>query len=307
MKSPLRLLAVAGALGAASLSLSACDASPYAARVNGHVISQLQLNTQLKELASTPQFVSYFNTQSSSSNGGSGAVVAGTGGPGTYSQTFVSAVLRLDVEVAAMDQHLAATGRQPGPDALQAARGLQEASSSSYWDQLPPSQRDFLTRLVADEGMLTPVSTDTAGLQNVYAQLAPYIFSQVCVQQATAFSQADAAGLIASGNPGGSQICYDQQALEAQPAAFQAAVRGLKTGQLARTPVKTSYGYVVLKLISRDGPGLTDGVKRVLSLTSATSVSPEVSSTIQRASVKVNPAYGTWSNGQVQPPSAPKA
>ena len=305
MKTPLRLLALAGTLAAGSLSLSACDASPYAASVNGHKISQLSLNTQLKELASTPGFVSYFDSQSSSQSGGSGAVVAGTGGPGTYSQSFVSAVLRLDIEVAALDQHLAAAGNLPGSDAIQAARGLQEATSSSYWDQLPASQRDLLTRLVADQAMLTPVASDTAGLQNVYKQLQPYIFSQVCLQQATAFNSSEAAQIIAAGVQGGSRVCYDQAALEAQPAAFQATVRGLSVGQVAQSPVQTSYGYVALRLISRDGPGLSDQVQRVLSLTAASSQPQGVTAVIQSARVKVNPAYGSWSNGQVQPPAPP--
>lgn len=304
MKRALRLLALAGTLGAASASLSACDASPYAASVNGHVISQLTLNQQLKEFAAAPAFVSSFDSSESAQNGGTGATVTGSGGPGTYAQSFVARVLTGLITGEALQQHLSAAGKLPSPQTVETVRAVLELDST-YWDQLPQSLRQVEVQEAADEAALTPVTLDQSTLQSDFSQVAPYVFSQVCLQQASAFDSNTAMQIIASGTVAGTRVCYDQASLEDQPAAFQSAVHGLSVGQIAQTPVKTSYGYLVVKLVSRDTPRITEGVAQAITLLTSPNTPQQVQAVLDAERIKVNPAYGTWTNGQVRPPTPP--
>lgn len=301
MKRALRTIALAGALAAGSVSLSACDASPYAASVDGHSISQLTLNNQLKAWSSNRTWVASFDSANSSQSGGSGATVAGTGGPGTYSSTFADDILDNLIQVTIIHRHLAATGRLPSPDEVVASRAVNELLRSDYWSQFPQPLRQFLVEQLADQAPLTPVSSDTASLQSAYTQIQPYLFSQLCIVEASAFDQAAAQQLAQSKRLTGAEVCYDQAALEQQPAAFQTKLIGLNVGDVS-DPIPTSFGYQVVQMVRRQSPGFSDGVQRVLSVATAQSVPPAISALIGKAQVKVNPAYGTWSNGRISTP-----
>ncbi len=301
MKRALGTFALIGALAAGSMTLSACDASPYAASVNGETISQLALNTQLKDWASNQTWVTSFDAANSQQNGGSGTTVAGTGGPGTYSSTFVADILDNMIQVRIIHQHLASTANLPGPDEVVASRAVNEFLRSNYWDQFSPTLRSFLVDQLAEQAPLTPVSSDTATLKSAYGQIQPYLFSNLCVTTASAFDDAAARKLASSPDLQGAEVCYDQSSFEDQPVAFQKAVAKLSVGQTA-APIKTSYGYQVVRLTSRQSPGFSQGVQRVLSVATASSPAPQVTRLIGAAHVKVNPAYGTWSGGRITTP-----
>ena len=301
MKRALGTFALIGALAAGSLTLSACDTSPYAASVNGATISQLSLNTQLKEWSSNQTWVTSFDSANSQQNGGSGTTVGGTGGSGTYSSTFVADILDNMIQVQIIHQHLASIGRLPTPDEVVASRAVNEFLRSNYWDGFSPNLRSFLVDQLAEQAPLTPVSTNTATLRSAYAQIQPYLFSNLCVTTAAAFDPTEAQKLASSPHLVGASVCYDQTSFEDQPKPFQDAVAKLSVGQTA-APIKTSYGYQVVRLTSRRSPGFSEGVQRVLSVATASSVPPAVTKLIDSAQVKVNPAYGTWSNGRITTP-----
>ena len=292
---------MAGALAAGSLTLSACDASPYAASVNGYTISQLSLNNQLKQWSSNRTWVASFDSANSQQNGGSGATVAGSGGANTYSSTFVADILDNMIQVRIIHQRLAATGKLPTADEVVASRAVNEFLRANYWAEFPSSLRQFLVEQLAEQAPLTPVSSDTATLKSAYSQITPYLFSSVCVISASAFDQARAQSLASGGNLTGAPVCFSQTDFEDQPAALQKAVQKLSVGQTS-SPIPTSFGYQVVKLVSRQSPGFTEGVQRVLSVATASSVAPSVTALIKSAHVKVNPAYGTWSNGRISTP-----
>lgn len=300
MKRPLRLASLIGALGAGSLLLSACDASPYAAKVNGQVVTVNGLNHQLAAWASNRTWVQQFDASNSSAQGGSGTSVVGSGGPGTYSSAFVADILGDIVDVTAIRQHLARTGQLPTGDETVASRAVNEYLRAQYWTQFPPEVRDFLVDQLAYEAPLAQVPSDTSSLQGPYKQIQPYLFSSVCVVQTSVASLAQASTIISSGSVHGTTICYDQTALEGQSADFQAAVLKLVSpGQLS-APVKTSYGYQLLQLASRNSPGFDQGVQQVIA--AATNQPPAITSILSSAKVEVNPRYGTWSDGQITPP-----
>lgn len=303
MRRPLRLLSVIGALGAGSLALSACDASPYAATVNGQVISVNNLNHQLAEWSSNRVWVRAFDAGNAQNQGGDGTTVVGTGGSGTYSSKFAADILAVNVDVAAIHQHLAATGHPATHDQVVAARAINEYLRAQYWDKFPTQLRDFLVEQLADQGALAAVPANPSSLQGPFNQIQPYLFSSVCVQESTAFSSAAAQAIISSGTLHGPPVCYDQAAIESQSPAFQAAVIKLANVGDISPAIRTPFGFEVLKLASRSTPGFDAGVQQVLS--SATSQPTSINRILASAHVKVNPAYGSWSAGQITPPPSP--
>lgn len=302
MKRAISLIAIAGAALGASLSLSACDASPYAATVNGHSISQVTLNHQLSEWSSNKAWVRSFDSQNSSANGGSGVTVVGAGGSGTYSSAFAAEILANMVQSEIIAQRLHQTREEPTADEVTASRAVNEYLRSAYWEQFSPSLRQFLVQQLADQAVLTPVSTDTATMQTAFNDIKPYLASQTCVREASAVTQSDAQQIVASGTVGGSEECFSQDHLESQSQTFQTAVEKLNVGDIAQ-PIKTTYGYTVVQLASRQTPGETPGVKQVLSVVTARTEPVQITRVVNRARVKVNPTYGTWSKGTITPPS----
>ena len=301
----LRLLSIVGALGVGSVTLTACDASPYAASVNGQVISVNSLNHVLEAWASNQAWVQGFDAASSPSQGGDGTTVVGAGGPGTYTAKFVALILTTQIEVDAVHQHLASTGHTPSADEVVASRAVNEYLRSQYWTQFPQQVRNFFVERLAGWAALTPVPTNTSNLQGPYGEIQPYLFSKVCVTEAAAFDQAKAKQIIASGNVTGTEVCFDQTQLERQSPQFQDAVRKLtKVGEIS-SAVRTDFGYQVLQLTRRVTPPLNADVQRVI--VAAETPPTALSGIVDSARVKVNPRYGSWSNGQVQPPQQTKS
>jgi hypothetical protein len=303
MKTAVRFGALAGALAAGSLTLSACDASPYAATVNGHTITVTAFNQQLREWSANQAWVKQFDAQNATSRGGSGATVAGAGGPGTYSSAFAADILQDLVDTTAIDQHLSARGIDTTQDQTVAARAVNEYLNGAAWTRFSPQLRTYLVDQLASEGALAPVPTDTSTLQQPYTAIQPYLFFTLCVNQESAFDKASAQAIISAGKVRGVEVCYDQQSLEGQSAAYQDAARKLTKPGDVSTAIPASYGYTVVQLVSRTSPGLAAGVKQVIS--AATNPPAALTGIVDAAKVTVNPRYGTWSKGQVTPPKAP--
>jgi hypothetical protein len=296
-------MAGVAALVVLSLSATACDSSPYAARVNSQTIKQTALNLELRQWSSSRDYVSAFNQ----SNSSSGVTVAGQAA-GTYSSKWVAGVLGGMIDAAVFRQELNATGTVPGPGINNAANSV-NAISQVGWDQFSNAFRQTLVGRLADESALTPPSVPPATLKMVYDQYAKYFFQQICTTQSSAFNQADANALQASGVPNGHLACYDQNGFANQPPSFQSAVLGLPIGQTA-PPIPTLYGYLVVKVVSRSDQGFTPDVQRVLStaiLSAQGSPNTTLDALVGKANVKVNPAYGSWQTQQVVSPPAPSA
>lgn len=300
MRRPFRLVALLAAVAAGSLTVTACDASPYAASVDGQVITVNSLNHQLTAWASNRVWVQQFDAGNSTSQGGSGTTVVGSGGPGTYSSAFVADILGDIIDVSAIQHRLAAEAKLPTADEIVASRAVNEYLRSQYWTQFPPSLRAFLVDQLAYEAPLATVPVDPTSLAGPYSQIQPYLFSSVCVDQTAVFSSSAASAVIASGTVHGSKVCYDQVGLEGQSPAFQAEVLKLTSAGQLSSPIRTAYGYQVLQLVSRSTPGFDSGVQQVLA--AATSQPAAINGILAAAKVKINPKYGTWSNGQVTPP-----
>ena len=296
MRTPFRFISVVAALAAGSLGLTACDASPYAATVNGHVITVNEFNHQLSTWTSNKAFVQALSQR--------GNTVTGTGGPGTYSTKFASELLTVLVGADIVHQHLAAAGTPATAEEMVASRAVNQVLYAQVWEQFAPSVRDFLVQQQADLGVLAQIPADLTQVDSGYQQIQQYLFSSVCVIQASAFSSDAAQAIVSSGTVTGAETCYDQADLEALSPALQTAVENLAQPGDISQPVKTSYGFVVLKLVNRSTPGLSPAVEQVLA---SVSNPPDLTAITSGAKVHVNPVYGTWSGSQVIPPVSPLA
>ena len=297
MRTPARFAYVAAALAAGSLVLTACDASPYAAKVNGHVITVNSFNHTLAQWSSNQAVAQSFQS--------GGINVAGAGGPGTYSSNFASQVLSTIVSADIIHRYLAATGHPATSEQQITARAIAEVQDAQIWGQLSPALRNFLVQELADEGALAQPPSDPSTVQSDYQIIERNLFSSVCVIEASAFTQAEAQSISSSGPVNGAPQCYDQIQLDEQSPALQSAIRGLAAPGDVSPPVRTSYGWVVAKLVSRATLPLDPQVQQVLA--AHQSAPPVVQTLLTSAHVHVNPAYGTWSGGQVIPPVSPLA
>lgn len=302
-----RLLLFVAALTAAAGGLSACDASPYAAQVGGQVIKQTALMRELKAWAGAPGYVTEFNNSNSNANGGSGITVAGAAAGSTYNSIWVANQLNGMIEAAIIHQNLASTGNLPDQALLDAARSVSEIAESAFWYQLPTWFRDTLVERLAEQAALTQITTSLTTLKQAYQQYQSYFFSQVCVRQAFG-TQADMQQISQSGNVGGVPVCYSQADFEQQSSTYQKTVMGLAVGQVS-SPVQNGLGYEVVQVASRVQQPFGSEMQRVLGTVIAEAggagVAQVITQLVHTARVKVNPAFGSWHNGQVTPPTPP--
>jgi hypothetical protein len=292
------------ALLTVSLSATACDTSPYAAKVNSEVIKSAALNDELAAWAGNTAYVTDFNSSNSSGNGGTGTTVAGDAS-GTYSTAWVANILTDMIASSVIHQHLVETDALPGPELLAAARSLYQ--SVPYWSEFSPAFRDTLTQRLAEEATFAPIPTGSAlaTVTQGYQQQKQYFYNEVCVRQASTFDKAAAQAITSSGSVAGSTVCYTPIQLEDYPAAFRNALMSLAVGDVSQ-PIQTSYGYEVVQVVSRQEQGFNPSVQKVLSLVGG-SAPDALTAVLRQAQVKVNPAYGSWnaSQFQVDPPHAP--
>jgi parvulin-like peptidyl-prolyl isomerase len=120
-------LTVAALVALAATVVSGCTSSlGYAAIVNGAVISANSINQQLHDIVANKDYVTLIKAQ--------GGTVNGSGGAGSYSQSFVAIVLGEAVNVEIIQQRLAAAHALPSAGQLTTAQGevQQEFESQQY-------------------------------------------------------------------------------------------------------------------------------------------------------------------------------
>jgi hypothetical protein len=300
--APRRLVLILAASIALCLLAAACDASPYAAVVDGQTIKTLQLNQVLGEWSANSAVVA--------AQARAGSPILGDGGPGTYSKSFTDFVLDQLIVADAVHQYLARTGQLPSAQMVAAARGFYEGEAQAYmWYGYPPALRQFLAQSLAEQAVLVAPLADKTPILGYYKTLSRYMFTSICVVYASAFRRDQAEALAASGVPNGARVCFDQASLEAQPPAFRAAALSVGVSQVA-APFRTSFGYEVLKVVSKAQVPFDTDTQKVLSALydfQNHQQPPALLKVLSSARVKLNPAYGTWqaSSASVVPPNPP--
>lgn len=330
--SPLRRFPSAGAARATTAALalgvvmaagllSACDASPYAAQVNGTTISTAALNNELRWSRQAHDYSSVIGGNYSQLTNTNLTLTGAT--PNSYSTAWVAFTLSQMVRGTVVRKAVAATGSAPSADLYAAALGGIEIENDGVTGpqgnggvtQMAPAYLTAVTQRLADHSYLqTPLPT--AQLQGYYANYMANFYSQVCVRQATVTVTGPSGGIdfaasrtqamkVATemttqpGTAGGSYNCYSHEQVVTQSPQFINTVVALAPGHSNVT--ETPYGYQVTAVASRQTLPLAGPVAQVLTTLVYDLRSPTSDSTLQRllaqARVRVNPAFGTWQPG----------
>jgi len=321
----------------AAATLSACDASPYAASVNGTTIKQASLNTELRWATTAADYTDTLVGNYNSLNNVQLTVHGDS--TNTYNTGWTAYTLSQVVQGRLVRQAVQDSGGAPSSDLYSAALGGIEIESGGVTGsagnggvtQMNPSYLVNLTQRLADHAYLeTPLAVSQ--LQPLYSHYLANFYSQVCVTQASvtvgapnggvdyAQSQAQATAVAqrmanAGANApsvGGASACYSHEQVDAQAPSFINTVVALAPSHASIQ--KTSYGYQVIDVSSRQSLPLAGPVAQLLTTLAYDLQSPGSDTVLLRleakANVRVNPAYGTWrppssaAPGQVVAPSA---
>ncbi len=333
-----RLLAGALAAALAGGLLSACDASPYAAVVNGTVIKQTALNQTISYGDASRYYLDLEETIHDEATGQT-VDLAGQG-TGTHSLAWADLQLTDLIQAAVIHQEVVATHRQPGAATLDAARGVLQAEvTPAGIASIPSAFRDQLVEEIAEHAAIEPVPTGqtATAIRQIYSHYRADFYSQVCVRQVTisvtsasgginfgaslsrarqVASQFDAASQASSGGSGAGQLggsftCYSLAQMQSQPVPFVDAVMKLAPGRAA-PPQRTGLGYSVTAVASRRTLPFSGAVARAIYAV-ILQRQPLADAALRRldarARIKVLAAYGTWFTGSravppgVRPPT----
>lgn len=201
MKRP--LLLVASGLGLGLLAAACNPATPYAAIVNGQVISQSELSSQLAAIAGNPSDVASIES-ASQSQGGPALQIAGPQ-PGTYGMRFATEALNQDIEFAVIHQEFVRRRLTLSSYELQSARADLPSELSGpgqppvHLGQFPPSyQKTLVTRqaeIMALEASIARVDVTPQAVQSYYASHLPQMY-EACASRIVVPTLAAAAGVL---------------------------------------------------------------------------------------------------------------
>lgn len=323
---------MAAGLAAVALATAACHLSPYAAIVNGQMISQQDLHSELQAINSNKAYVNALQS------GGGGSPVQGKA-PGSFDMRFVDAVLNRQILYALVNQELARRDVTITPDDLSLARADAVATygGKGVFDAFPPSYRQDLVRHSAEvtalESSLSKVDVSKAALHRYYdshtSQFRSICASIILVKSlpkaqsveaalhaGASFSQlaqseSQDAGTKASGGRVGCALPQAYATSFGQ--ALASALAALAPGHVA-APVHTQAGWVVAEVTSATQVPFsqaTPSIRAALLQGSAPKVNSFLTKLVRGATIEVDPRYGHFTtsgpNAGLQPPPVPPA
>ncbi len=322
-------------------AVTACDASPTAATVDGTRIKQAQLNQRLDYTRQSPAYVGLLQTVARETGNGTPLQLTGQG-TNTYSRQLTAAELTNLITADVIHETVSRYHEEPGPAMLQAARSTYEAVLGSGADGLPGLPVAFRNTLIyqlAERAQLERPLSDASVLKGVYQNHLADFYQQVCVRQISVVVPAASGGvdevaslseaqtIVASFNEassvassvqsvinGGTTNCYSQEQMQALDSGFRATVMGLAPGHAA-DPQPASAGYSVIAVSSRQNTPYDLNTQKAITA-AALELQPmqdtSVISLLRQAHVTVDAQYGTWrldggggTLPAVVPPSAP--
>jgi parvulin-like peptidyl-prolyl isomerase len=318
---------------AASISLTglaACkSAEPYAAKVNGITLSKAGLDSELNAIRDNAKYLKALEDSS--------VVVKGKGDD-TFDAAFVARVLTRRVYLELIHEELVKRKLHVTSKDLSAAREqlLSSIGDAKTLDAFPKSYYNEIRRTTAEVNVLQAALADASdsNLRKYYQEHLD-MFEKACVAHILVETKAEADSIekqlakaadkaatfaeIAktkskdpgSGANGGDLGCASPSGYVEE---FKAAVRTQKVGEIG-DPVKTQYGYHIIRVDSRDPvppfEQVKDQVKQAITDSQQGPFNDFLSKASTKAKVEVNPRYGTYDKSgdspQVVPPKAPDA
>lgn len=335
------LVLVAAGLGL-GLGATACNpVTPYAAVVNGTVISQSTLNAELAAIAGNQSDVA--SIQSASASNGSSIKIRGAGSD-TYGSTFAADVLRQEILYVLIGQELTRRHVKVTAYDLRAARadvpGALQGQGTTAVDvnDFPASyRRTLVTRqaeLEALEASLSHVTLSAAAVQDYYETHSSEFF-EACASRILVTSLAAAAQVesdLAKGtafsaeaaaksqdtqtsSQGGELGCGSGlQFSSALGASFAKAVETTPVGRPS-APILDASGFDIVEVSERSplsGSAIDSQIRQELTSAGGNQLDTVLGRDVAAARVTVDARYGAWSakgiNGVtgVVPPALPQ-
>ena len=327
MKNSFRFF-VAGLIVTLVATGTACkSATPYAAKVNGTVLSKADLDRELNAIRGNKQYLDALKQAN--------VPVEGTG-DGTFNAQFVARILTRRIYLELIHQELVNRKLKVRPADLETAHDqlVTSIGDEKVLDAFPKDYYNEIRRTTAEVYVLQNAMADTSerNLRKYYEDRRDQ-FETVCAAHILVGTKAKADSIgktlasardkkaafadaakkestdTGSGANGGDLGCSPPSQYVAE---FKEAVRAQRIGVIGK-PVKTQFGYHIIRVDSREEAKPYAEVKEQVRTAITDSQQGPFNEFLTKASteadVEVNPRYGSYdTTGQspeVVPPRAP--
>ena len=322
-----RLPIFSAPLVALALLATACGSvSPYAAKVDNKSISQDDLETELRSIAANGPYLKLVESRQQ---------VKGSGA-GTFDAAFTALALTRQIYYQLIGTELTSRKLTVSPEDLAAARAtvIEQIQGEDVFKDFPKSYQDELVRRQAQLDLLTlslnGLTGSTEEAARTYYDGHKPEFASSCVSHILVPDQAKADDVrariaagqdfaavaraesqdTASAQKGGELGCEITEETGFVP-EFMLAVSTQPVGEVG-APVKTQFGYHVIKVTSRQTPpfdDVKDQARQRLAESGQAKLLTWLQETIAKAKIEINPKYGTFnkegSSPGVVPPARP--
>ncbi len=291
------------------VAASACGAlNGYAAKVNGEVYSQAAFKADLKAQRDNKVF---YDTVAKAAGASTGA---GTISTQISNDWLTNVVYQLVLAQAAKDKKIALSAQD-----LKTVEA-EFAQSTAGWTAFPKSFRSKIVKATAlTRGLQVKIvgerSPSQEAMQAFYARNADRICpSQKVVLHILVATEPEAVAIEGSLKGGGdfAVIAKAQSTDTGSSAAggslgclaagsfvteFQNAADALAPGETS-APVKSQYGWHVIRVLPASYALLTDQVQQAYSQIAQSTFNTWFQKKLEKAVVKIDSAYGVWAKGQ---------
>ncbi len=313
---------IAALAAATSLLLVAgCGSfTSYAAEVNGERISQNDLRRELNAILGNKKYLDRID-QSFSANSNGQEKVRGEG-EGTFDTVFVAAVLDRRIGFALIRQEVERRKLKVSTKVLDETRtGLEERYDKAIFRAFPKAYRDDLVRVFAEQTVLQEALGTGAvddDMVKAFYEANRQSFDQTCVRHILVNSEAAAAAVKArldagedfatiakaestdnqgaaggSAAKGGDLGCIGPGAFVPE---FEEAMAPLQPGEISG-PVKTQFGFHIIGVTERKTQTLEEAAPQIRAQLESSAPDPlatYINRALAKATIKVNPRYGTF-------------
>lgn len=320
-------LATAGLALVLALVSGACSSmGTYAARVDGETISEDDLLTELRAIASNADYLASIE---------SSQPVRGTG-QGTFDAAFTATALTRQIYYSLIGDELVKRKLSVSPADLEAARKViaEQVDGEEVLAKFPAEYQRELARRQAEIDLLALSASDVGTPDTAvrtYYDSHPEEFAAACAShilvadeakanevrgRLTAGEDFAAVAKVESQDPGskdtGGEVGCDINRSSQLVAPFLDAVFAQPVGEVG-PPVQTEFGFHLIKVTSRAAPSFDEAsvaVREKLTALGQEKLRELLLAQVQASKIDVNPKYGTFdktgeSPGVVPPQGGP--